>query len=193
MPKDNLPILLFRDESTFEAWLDAHHASADGLWLKIAKKDSGIASVNYTQALDIALCYGWIDGQKAAFDAQHFLQRFTPRRKKSMWSAINRDKVTVLITQGRMREAGQREIDAAKADGRWDNAYHSQANATVPDDLQAALDADPAAKSFFATLNGANRYAVLYRVQTAKTPENRAKKIAQLVAMLAEGKTIHPQ
>lgn len=167
------------------------HAAAPGVWLKIAKKDSGIATVSYDQALDVALCHGWIDGQKRGFDAAYFLQRFTPRRPRSLWSKINIGKVAVLTAAGRMRPGGQREVDAAKADGRWDGAYDSARTMTVPPALAEALAGNRAAAAFFATLDRTNRYAVCWRVQTAKTADTRARRVATLVAMLARGETIH--
>lgn len=188
----DLPILAFASGRDFEAWLAEHHATARGLWIKFAKKAAGLPTVVYAEALDVSLCYGWIDGQAASLDEVHYLQRFTPRRPRSMWSKINREKVAALTAAGRMRPAGQREVDAAKRDGRWDAAYDSPKNATVPDDLQRALDADAAAKAFFAALNGTNRYAILHRVHNAKMPETRARRIAQFVEMLAAGKKLHP-
>ena len=194
MPADRSPDAeptLFRTARAFEAWLKKHHASSDGLWLKIAKKGAQAPSVTYPEAVDIALCWGWIDGQKKGLDDQHFLQRFTPRRARSIWSKINCDKVAKLVEAGRMQPAGHAQVDAAKADGRWAQAYDGAKTATMPDDLQAALDASPEAKAFFATINASNRYAVLWRVQTAVKPETRAKRIAQLVDMLARGEVIH--
>jgi uncharacterized protein YdeI (YjbR/CyaY-like superfamily) len=188
---DELPILPFASAQAWEAWLEREHARAPGVWLKIAKKDSGIATVTYAEALDVALCFGWIDGQKRAFDETWFLQRFTPRKRGSRWSRVNTEHVTRLIAAGRMRPAGLAQVEAARADRRWDDAYDGQRSATVPDDLQAALDANPAAAAFFATLRGANRYAVLYRVQDAKRPETRARRIDRFVAMLARGETLH--
>ena len=182
---------LFKTARSFETWLKKHHATSDGLWLQIAKKGADESSVTYAQAVEIALCWGWIDGQKKGLDDQHFLQRFTPRRARSIWSKINVDKVAALIEAGRMQAAGHAQIDAAKADGRWQQAYDGARTSTTPDDLQAALDADPKAKAFFATINATNRYAVLWRVQTAVKPETRAKRIAQLVEMLARGEVIH--
>jgi uncharacterized protein YdeI (YjbR/CyaY-like superfamily) len=158
----------------------------------MAKKDSGIASVNHPEALEVALCYGWIDGQRKAQDDKHFLQRFTPRTPRSTWSKINRDKALKLIDEGRMQPAGLAEVDRARADGRWDAAYDAQSVATVPPDLQAALDANPKAAAFFAKLDSRNRYAVLFRTQGAKKPETRARRIAQFVEMLAKGEKIHP-
>jgi len=188
---DELPMLPFASAAAWEAWLDAEHARADGVWLKIAKRDSGIATVTYAQALDVALCFGWIDGQKRGFDATWFLQRFTPRKRGSRWSKINVGHVERLIAAGRMRPAGLVQVEAARADGRWEAAYDGQRSAAVPPDLQAALDANPAAAAFFATLRGANRYGILYRVQEAKRPETRARRIASFTAMLADGQTLH--
>jgi uncharacterized protein YdeI (YjbR/CyaY-like superfamily) len=187
-----LPHLLCPTEADWERWLEDNHTTSDGVWLKIAKKDGGQASVSYQQALDHALCFGWIDGQKDKLDEQYFLQKFTPRRKGSRWSVINRDKVLGLIDQGRMRPAGTREVEAAQADGRWDGAYQPPSKITLPDDLQAALDANPAASAFFDTLNRVNRYAILYRIQNVKRADTRARKIAEFVAMLAANKTIYP-
>ena len=182
---------LFKSARSFEAWLKKNHAESDGLWLQIAKKGCAQPSVSYAEAVEIALCWGWIDGQKKGLDDQHFLQRFTPRRARSIWSKVNIGKCAELTKAGRMQPAGQAQIDAAKADGRWAKAYDSARTASVPDDLQAALDAQPAAKAFFATINASNRYAVLWRVQTAVKPETRAKRIAQLVEMLARGEVVH--
>jgi uncharacterized protein YdeI (YjbR/CyaY-like superfamily) len=182
----------FASREAWEAFLEEQDATSEGLWLKIAKKGSGIESVTYDQAVEVALCYGWIDGQKAGFDSDHWLQRFTPRKPRGRWSRINRDKATALIERGEMEPAGLREVEAAKADGRWDAAYAGQRTATVPEDLQQALDANPAAAEFFATLDSANRYAILYRVEDAKKPETRARRIEKYVAMLAAGEKLHP-
>ena len=182
---------LFKSAKAFEAWLKKNHGASDGVWLQIAKKGADEPSVTYPEAVEIALCWGWIDGQKKGLDDQHFLQRFTPRRARSIWSRINVDKVATLIEAGRMQPAGHAQIDAAKADGRWDQAYDGARTSTMPDDLQAALEAAPKAKAFFATVNASNRYAVLWRVQTAVKPETRAKRIAQLVEMLARGEVVH--
>lgn len=187
---DDLPVLPFADDAAWETWLAAN-AGSKGLWLKIAKKDSGIATVTYDQALDVALCHGWIDGQKRSFDAEYFLQRFTPRRPKGLWSKINIGKVERLIAEGRMRAGGQREVDAAKADGRWDAAYDSARNMETPPELAAALTKNRKARTFFEALDRTNRYAVCWRVQTAKKPETRAKRVETLVAMLARGEKIH--
>jgi uncharacterized protein YdeI (YjbR/CyaY-like superfamily) len=191
MPADELPILTFDDAAAWEDWLAAEHDRAAGVWLRIAKKDTGIATVGYAEALDVALCFGWIDGQRRAHDATWFLQRFTPRTPRSRWSKINTEHVRRLLAAGRMRPAGVAQVEAARADGRWAAAYEGQRSATVPPDLQAALDANPAAAAFFATLRGANRYAVLYRVQDAKRPQTRARRIDRFVAMLARGETLH--
>jgi uncharacterized protein YdeI (YjbR/CyaY-like superfamily) len=162
------------------------------VWLKIARKASGVASVSYAEALEVALCYGWIDGQKDKHDDDHWLQRFGPRQPRSKWSKVNRGKATALIEAGAMKPAGLREVERAKADGRWDAAYDSPSTATVPDDLQRALDEEPRAREFFATLDSANRYAILYRIQDAKKPETRARRIAKFVAMLSEHEKLHP-
>ena len=193
MADSELPVSEFHSRGAWEAWLAGNHEQSAGVWLKIAKKGAGAATVSYADALEIALCFGWIDGQKGALDDEYWLQRFTPRRPRSRWSRINREKAAELIAAGRMRPAGLREVDRAKADGRWDAAYHGQAAITVPPDLEAALAGNDAARAFFATLNGANRYAILYRIQDARRPETRARRIAAYVAMLAEHKTLHPQ
>jgi uncharacterized protein YdeI (YjbR/CyaY-like superfamily) len=189
-PPVDLPVKHFRDADAWESWLAAHGDSR-GVWLKIAKKDTGAVSVTYAEALDVALCHGWIDGLKRAFDARFFLQRFTPRRSASLWSKINVGKAEALIAAGRMRPGGMREIEAAKADGRWAAAYDNARAAAPPDDLVAALAAEPAADAFFARLDRTNRYAVCWRVQTARTPETRKARIEKLVAMLARGEKLH--
>ena len=182
----------FATADDWEAWLEAEHEQTDGIWLKIAKKKAGIESVTHPEALELALCFGWIDGQRKAFDENWFLQRFTPRRRGSKWSRINRDKVEALIAAGRVRPAGLREYEEAKADGRLDNAYEPPSKIAVPPDLQREFDKNPAAADFFATLDSQNRYAVLYRIHDAKRPETRARRIAQYVEMLAEGRKLHP-
>ena len=189
---DDLPVIAFPSREQFADWLGEHHEDAAGLWIKIAKKGTGIDTVTHAEALEEALCHGWIDGQRQAHDETRFLQRFTPRKPRSRWSKINRDKATALIASGAMKPAGLREVERAKADGRWDAAYEGQRTATVPDDLQAALGANPEAREFFETLDSQNRYAVLYRVQDAKRPETRARRIAKFVAMLARGEKLHP-
>src|SRR5215213_6093703 len=190
--KQGLPVMLVASPQEWEDWLHEHHASSSGLWLRIAKRESGAVSVSYAAALDIALCYGWIDGQKASLDAQFWLQKFSPRRPKSVWSKLNRDKVERLIQEQRMQPAGLAAVEQAKRDGRWQRAYPPQSAATVPDDLQRALDKVRAAAAFFATLTGANRYAVLYRIQDAKRPETRERRIAQFVEKLSRGETLYP-
>lgn len=189
--KSGQPIIAFASQAEFAAWMSGRHAESDGLWLKIAKKGSGIPTVTYAEALDVAICHGWIDSQKAAYDDRYFLQRFTPRRPRGKWSKINREKAEQLIAAGAMKPAGLREVEQAKVDGRWEAAYDSQRTAAVPGDLQDALDANPAAAAFFATLNSANRYAILYRVHEAKRPETRARRIERFVAMLAGGKALY--
>jgi uncharacterized protein YdeI (YjbR/CyaY-like superfamily) len=189
--KQGLPIVAFASREAWAAWLADQHETSSGAWLKIARKGAAIDSVSYAQALEVALCYGWIDGQKAAFDDEYWLQRFTPRKASSKWSRINRDKAAELIDRGEMQPAGLREVERAKADGRWDAAYAGQSAATVPDDLREALDADDRARAFFATLDSANRYAILYRVQEAKRPETRARRIEKYVAMCREHRKVH--
>jgi uncharacterized protein YdeI (YjbR/CyaY-like superfamily) len=191
-PKDDLPALSFATPKDWEAWLKKNHSDPTGIWLKIAKKDSGIRSVTYSEGLDGALCYGWIDGQKAPFDDQYWLQKFTPRRPKSGWSKINCDRASSLIENGKMKAPGQRQVDLAKADGRWDSAYDSQSKITVPADLQKELDKNPQAARFFGTLNSVNRYAILYRIQTAKKAETRAARIQKFVDMLSKNQKLHP-
>ncbi|MGO4381257.1 YdeI/OmpD-associated family protein [Pseudoduganella sp. RAF53_2] len=184
---------LFKDVTAWTRWLEKEHANCPGIWMRIAKKSAGEPSVQYPEALDVALCFGWIDGQKKSIDENYWLQKWTPRAARSIWSKINREKVQALIDKGLMREPGMREIERAKADGRWEQAYDSWSAATVPGDLQAALDASPKAKKFFATLNSHNRYAILFRTHSAKRAETRAKRIAEFVAMLERGETIYPQ
>ena len=184
------PTQLFEDAIAWETWLETNHSDTAGLWLKMSKKASGIASVTYDEALDSALCWGWIDGQRKTHDENHYVQRFTPRRKNSMWSQRNVAKVAVLIDAGRMRLPGHAEIDAAKADGRWARAYSSSSAIEVPPDFQAALDASTRAQTFFDGLGKTKRYAFLWRITTAKRDETRKKKIAQFVQLLAEGKTL---
>ena len=191
--KRDLPVLAFKSQPAWDEWLASRPATAKGLWLKLAKKSSGVASVSKAEAIDTALCHGWIDGQLDSFDDDFWLIRFTPRQSTSKWSEKNRSRALELIAQKLMRPAGLREIDRAKKDGRWDAAYAPQSTAEVPDDLRAALAVNRKAGRFFEQLDGANRYSILYRIHTAKKPETRAARIATFVAMLAEGKTIHPQ
>jgi uncharacterized protein YdeI (YjbR/CyaY-like superfamily) len=190
--KPELPIMPFASREAWEAWLEEEHATSDGLWLKIAKKGSGIETVTFAEALDAALCYGWIDSQRGGFDERFFLQRFTPRKPRREWSQVNREKVAKLMEAGRMRPAGLREVERAKADGRWDAAYEPQSAATVPEDLRLELEKNEGAREFFETLDRANRYAILRRIRDAKKPETRARRIAHYVEMLAEGKKLCP-
>jgi uncharacterized protein YdeI (YjbR/CyaY-like superfamily) len=192
MPADSLPVVSFEDTDAWDAWLTAHAADSPGLWLKIAKKGSAGRSISYSDALDVALCHGWIDGQKGRLDDEYWLQRFTPRKPGSKWSKINTERAAALIESGRMRAAGLREVERAQGDGRWEQAYESQSRVTVPEDLARALAANQRARAFFATLDSTNRYAILYRIGTAKRPETRAKRIDAFVAMLSEHKKIHP-
>jgi len=192
MPPDPLPVMSFESTDAWDAWLAAHHADSPGLWLKIAKKGAAGRTISYSQALDVALCHGWIDGQKGRHDDEFWLQRFTPRKPASKWSKINTERAEALIASGRMRPAGLREVERAQADGRWEQAYESQSRVTVSEDLARALAANERARAFFATLDSANRYAILYRIGTAKKPETRARRIDTYVAMLSEHKKIHP-
>jgi uncharacterized protein YdeI (YjbR/CyaY-like superfamily) len=190
LPTD-LPVLAFPDQAALEAWLEAEHATAPGLYVKLAKKGAGVPSVNWEQMVEVLLCFGWIDGRANRLDDRFYLQRITPRRARSVWSLKNVGTVERLIAEGRMRPAGLAAVEAAKADGRWDRAYAGPATIEVPDDLRGALAAEPAAQQAFEALDGANRYAVLWRVHTAGTPATRAKRIATLVQMLAEGRRLH--
>lgn len=186
-----LPVLRFDDDAAWEAWLQANHGSAPGIWMSFAKKGSEITTVSYAKALDTALCFGWIDGQLRKLDDRLYLQRFTPRAPRSRWSQINRDKAEALIAAGRMREPGLARIREAQGDGRWDAAYEPQARATVPEDLQRVLDECPAAARFFAGLTGAHRYAFLHRLHHVTKPEARAKRIADYVELLRAGRTLN--
>jgi uncharacterized protein YdeI (YjbR/CyaY-like superfamily) len=184
-------IRLFATQAAWADWLGKNHRKSRGLWLRLAKKGSRLQSITYAQALQVALCYGWIDGQKRAENEQAWLQRFVPRSAKSIWSKINREKAIALIANGQMKAAGLEAIDVAKKAGRWDAAYDSPKGATVPDDFQTALDASPRAREFFQALDGANRYAVLFRIQTVKKAETRVRKIREFVAMLERKERIH--
>ena len=191
-PKTDLPVVLFKDQKAWEAWLRKHFASAAGVWLRVAKKSAQLQSVSYQEALEVALCYGWIDGQKKSFDEECWLQKFTPRGPKSIWSKINRAKALDLIEHGQMRPAGLAAIESAKKNGRWDAAYDSHRTAAPPSDFIIALNKDMKAKAFFATLNSQNRYAILFRIQTAKKVETRQKRINQFVEMLAKHEKLYP-
>jgi uncharacterized protein YdeI (YjbR/CyaY-like superfamily) len=189
--KADLPVLFFEGETSWRKWLDENYADPSGVWLKFAKKGSGIVSLNYSGALDEALCYGWIDGQSKSMDETYYLQKFTPRRKKSIWSKRNIEKVAELIVAGKMHASGVVAIEAAKADGRWERAYDSSANSTISPDLQAEFGKHPRAQAFYETLNKTNKYAFLWRIQTAKRAETRARHIARTIEMLEAGKTYH--
>ncbi len=190
-PRRDLPTLELPDQQAWSEWLAEHHHSSSGVWLKIAKKGAPRRTVTYVQALEEALCHGWIDGQKESYDEAFWLQRFTPRGPRSKWSRINREKAQRLVDERRMQPAGQAQIEAAIKDGRWEAAYASQSSVTVPDDFALALDRNPAAREFFSTLGSSQRYSFLYRVYDAKRPETRARRIDEYVAMLAEHRTLH--
>lgn len=188
----DLPIVMFAQSQDWAVWLDKNHATSTGLWLQIARKPSGIPSISYDEALEVALCYGWIDGQKKSHDGISWLQKFTPRSPKSIWSKINREKALKLIESGRMKPAGLKAVEAAQQDGRWEAAYDPQSTMTVPADFQAELDKNPEAKAFFTTLDSRNRYAILHRIHTAKKVETRARRIQQFVEMLARQEKLYP-
>ncbi len=187
-----LPTKLFERQRDWLIWLTENHATSSGIWLQLAKKNSAVQSISYDEAVEVALCFGWIDGQKKAHSDLYWLQRVTPRSAKRVWSKINKEKALALIGSGKMQPAGLKEIERAKLDGRWDAAYDSAGKSSVPPDFQSALGGNARAKEFFETLDSRNRYAVLFRIQTAKNAESRAKKIAQFVQMLAEQEKIHP-
>lgn len=191
-PKSGDPVELFATATDFDRWLRKNHAKASCIWVKYAKKKSRIPSIDWNQAVDVALCYGWIDGQAKSIDETYAMQRFTPRGKRSKWSKLNRERVARLTKAGRMQPAGLAEVERAKADGRWDAAYDSPANASIPDDLAKALAKSAKAKKSFDSLSSSNRYSILYRLQDAKKPETRAKRLEKFVAMLEKGETLHP-
>ena len=191
-PAPEYPTLEFKTQKAYETWLAKNHAKVPGVWIKLAKKGSGVKSITYAEAVEASLCYGWIDGQSKSIDDTAWLQKYTPRGRRSIWSKVNIGKVEALIKAGRMQPAGLAAVEAAKQDGRWAAAYEPPSKAGVPPDLQAALDANPTAKAFFATLNSTNRYAILFRTQTAKKPETRAKRIKQFVEMLEKGEKLYP-
>lgn len=187
---EDLPIVHAADQQAWRQWLEANHDSVAAVWLKLAKKGSPTATVSYGEAIEEALCFGWIDGQVRAYDAHFYLQRFTPRRPRSKWSQLNREKATQLISEGRMAPAGLAQIEAAKDTGRWDAAYPAQSQAVVPDDFRKALDENPDAKTFFETLTGSARYAFLYRLHNVSNPAARAKRISSYIELLSAGKTL---
>jgi len=192
LPKDDLPTIPFESATVWRAWLELNHTDSQGLWIQIAKKAAGIPTVTHAEALEVALCFGWIDGQRLGMDETWFLQRFTPRRARSRWSQINVEKVEQLMARGLMEPSGLKEVDRAKADGRWDAAYASQSRIEVPDDFRRALEADPPAAETFSGLNPTNRYAILYRLHHTKTPPERLRRIETFIAMLSRGETIYP-
>lgn len=192
MKSTDIPTLPFASKKKWAAWLARQHDKSAGVWLKLARKGFDISSVTYDEAVDVALCYGWIDGQKKGFDDKHWLQKFTPRAPRSIWSKINTEKAEKLIQSGEMKPAGLKAIEAARQDGRWDAAYESQKNISIPDDFQAELDKNPQAQASFRSLNSANRYAILFRIHHAKKAETRARRIQQFVEMLESGKESHP-
>lgn len=189
--KDGKPVLAFASSEDWEAWLEREHAASDGVWIKFAKKGSGVASVAYPEAVEVALCYGWIDSQMQSLDERFYVQKFTPRRARSKWSRINRDKIEELTKAGRMKPAGLAEVGLAKADGRWEAAYASPSTVELPPDLQRALDASPQAAEFWAGLNKANRYAIVYQLEDAKKPETRERRLAKFMAMLERGEKLY--
>ncbi|HET9213471.1 MAG TPA: YdeI/OmpD-associated family protein [Gaiellaceae bacterium] len=189
--KDGKPVLAFASSEDWEAWLEREHAASDGVWIKFAKKGSGVASVAYPEAVEVALCYGWIDSQMQSLDERFYVQKFTPRRARSKWSRINRDKIEELTKAGRMKPAGLAEVELAKADGRWEAAYASPSTVELPPDLQRALDASPQAAEFWAGLNKANRYAIVYQLEDAKKPETRERRLAKFMAMLERGEKLY--
>ena len=190
--KTDLPVLAFENQPDWEAWLQVHHEEPDGLWLKIAKRATRIPSVNLDEAQESAMCYGWVDSKALSLDDQYYMIKFTPRRIKSRWSKRSCEKAEALIAAGRMKTGGFEQVEQAKADGRWESAYEPQSQITIPDDLQHALDQNPAAQAFFTTLNSANRYAILHRIQTAKKPETRADRIRKFIQMLTNKEKIYP-
>ncbi len=189
---DGKPIRSFRERSSWAAWLEDNHAASPGVWLRLAKKSSNVKSVSYADAVEVALCYGWIDGQAKGEDDNYRLQKFTPRARRSIWSKRNQEKALTLIESGRMKPAGLMEVERAKQDGRWADAYDSPSTMKVPPDFQAALNQEARAKAFFKSLDGRNRYAILFRLQTAKRPETRARRIERFVAMLVREEKLYP-
>ena len=187
----DMPVLQFKTQKAWATWLDKNHARSSGVWVRISKKGSAIKSISYSEGVEAALCYGWIDGQKERCDESSWLQKFTPRGARSIWSKINREKAEELIKSGRMKRAGMEAIATARQNGRWEGAYDSPSGSSVPSDFQAALDKNAAAKAFFSTINRANRYAILFRLQTARKAETRAKRIQQFIGMLEKKETMH--
>jgi uncharacterized protein YdeI (YjbR/CyaY-like superfamily) len=190
--QNELPVSLFKTKKDWETWLDENHVTSNGVWLQLAKKASGLQTVSYDEAVEVALCYGWIDSQKKTYDEASSIQKFTPRGKRSIWSKINTEKAEKLIERGLMKPAGLKAIESAKQDGRWQAAYEASSKATIPEDFQSELDKNPQAQAFFATLNRQNRYAILFRLQTAKKPETRAKRVQQFINMLEKHEKLYP-
>ena len=188
----NLAVMAFKDQQAFVDWLQVNHETSSGIWIQLAKKASPRPSVSYVEAVDVALCYGWIDGQSKSCDETSWLQKFTPRRRRSIWAKTNREKVERLMSEGRMQPAGLAEVDRAKQDGRWEAAYDSPRLAAIPSDLQTALQSSPQAHAFFRTLNSQNRFAILFRIQTAKKPATRARRIEQFIRMLENHEKLYP-
>lgn len=189
--RTELPVMQFTTAVSMNEWLEKNHSESSGIWLRIYKKNSGVLSVNYDQALDEALCFGWIDGQVKTYDEQSYIQKFTPRRARSIWSKRNIGHITRLRNEGRMHPSGLKEAEAAKADGRWDSSYDSPSNMTVPEDLLKELSKDPATAGFFDKLNKANKYAIAWRLQTAKKPETRSKRLKAIIEMLSKRQKFH--
>ncbi|QHT59741.1 bacteriocin-protection protein [Paenibacillus lycopersici] len=189
---NELPLMLFAERQVFENWLEQHHDTSPGIRLHIAKKNTGVVSVSYDEALEVALCYGWVDSQKEKFDDKTWVQRFTPRRARSIWSKVNKDKAELLISNGRMKPSGFAAIEAAKSNGQWDKAYESQSNASMPEDFALELERNVKAKAFYETMDRQNKYAMLFRIHNAKRQETRAKRIQQFVDMLEKGEKIYP-
>jgi uncharacterized protein YdeI (YjbR/CyaY-like superfamily) len=191
-PAKNLPVILFKTPGAWSQWLSRNGATSPGVWMRIAKKDTSLRTISYQEALELALCYGWIDGQKRSLDTESWLQKFTRRKARSIWSMVNRKKADELVRDGRMKKAGLAAIESAKANGRWDSAYDSHKHAKVPVDLELALKARPKAKQFFLSLNAQNRYAILFRLQTAKKPETRQRRLDKFMEMLEKHETLYP-
>lgn len=189
---NELPVMFFGEKQSLENWLENNHDTSPGIRLQIAKKNSGVVTVSYDEALESALCYGWIDSQKEKFDEKMWVQRFTPRGAKSIWSKVNKDKAELLITNGRMKPSGFKAIEVAKKNGQWDKAYESQSIASMPEDFAIELERNVKAEAFYDTLNSQNKYAILFRIHNAKKQETRAKRIQQFVEMLEKGEKIYP-
>ena len=189
---DGLPLILFNDQATFEAWLNDHQSYEKGVWIKFAKKGSGTSSISYADAVESALCYGWIDSQAASFDEQFYLQKFSPCKPKSKWSKLNTEKAEALIAAGRMQPSGYRQVELAKADGRWKAAYEPQSQISIPEDFSTALEENPKAQEFFSTLNSQNRYAILHRIQITRNPSDRSARIKKFIEMLSANEKIYP-